>query len=622
MSERPTLVTEVMRSATPATGPAGSSTRAVAYARVSTDLQEDKGLSMPAQLKAIEAYADDHGIEVLETFVEAASSFQDESKRVEFRRMLEMAKSNARVTVILVHDSSRFCRDPWRTPQIIGELQNDGVRVVSVTEPEYDVNTVMGMWMQKVTEAKNASYSMEVAFHTRKGMRQNASVRDPETGWCYKNGGKPPWGYRTFRIERTDIRGRPRYKAVWELDTTEVAGRPVWEWTREVLIRAAEGTSLDTLRDLLNEAGVTTARGGYWSTSTIHSLLEPHMLLQYAGYGTWNVRKKRREKWNRPEDWEVVPKAHPPIITEEESRTLLRARDQARQRHANPSTRMSGVRSSGSRFILSGGPFRCARCGSNMVGHTNRGRDGYICGAAKYRRGLGCGSSVFVEKHLVEDALWDTIRALAETADGDGREQLASDVNEELQRQWEAGGGSSAAAARSRLEKIDGKIGHLRMALEDGLCDVAWANGRLQALASERADILAECGGVVGPTEPPTVDGKALVTYLTDVSHALPHATNQEKRSVAGYLLDGVTLDPDARQIEIRVKLPANALQRVEAAAGVEPADKGFADLCLSHLATPPNEGWSGKRDSNPRPTAWEAVALPTELFPLLSLLV
>ena len=26
---------------------------------------------------------------------------------------------------------------------------------------------------------------------------------------------------------------------------------------------------------------------------------------------------------------------------------------------------------------------------------------------------------------------------------------------------------------------------------------------------------------------------------------------------------------------------------------------------------------WSGKRDSNPRPTAWEAVALPTELFPL-----
>ena len=29
-------------------------------------------------------------------------------------------------------------------------------------------------------------------------------------------------------------------------------------------------------------------------------------------------------------------------------------------------------------------------------------------------------------------------------------------------------------------------------------------------------------------------------------------------------------------------------------------------------------DNWSGKRDSNPRPSAWEADALPTELFPLV----
>ena len=179
------------------------------------------------------------------------------------------------------------------------------------------------------------------------------------------------------------------------------------------------------------------------------------------------------------------------------------------------------------------------------------------------------------------------------------------------------GGGSAARAARSRLEKIDGKIGNLRTALEDGLCDAAWLNGRLQALAAQRADIVAECGGVVGPIQPPTVDGEALVAYLNDVNHALPQATNQEKRSVAGHLLDGMTLDPDRRQIEVRVKLPANALQRVEAAAGVEPANKGFADLCLTTWLRRLERIWSGKRESNPRPTAWEAVALPTELFPL-----
>lgn len=30
------------------------------------------------------------------------------------------------------------------------------------------------------------------------------------------------------------------------------------------------------------------------------------------------------------------------------------------------------------------------------------------------------------------------------------------------------------------------------------------------------------------------------------------------------------------------------------------------------------SKGWSGKRDSNPQPTAWKAVALPIELFPRL----
>ncbi len=57
--------------------------------------------------------------------------------------------------------------------------------------------------------------------------------------------------------------------------------------------------------------------------------------------------------------------------------------------------------------------------------------------------------------------------------------------------------------------------------------------------------------------------------------------------------------------------------------AGVEPATYGLEVRCSIQLSYKRikrvSENWSGKRDSNPRPTAWKAVALPTELFPHLA---
>jgi DNA invertase Pin-like site-specific DNA recombinase len=190
----------------------------LAWARVSTAEQEERGLSVPEQLREIREYATAKDIEIVGEFHVTESAYQHGAKRPEFQRMLARAKAD-RVSMILVHDFSRFSRDSLEAKALVRELRRVGIRVDSLNDPEIDPETPAGVYMEAITFAKNEAYSLEVAFHTRKGCRANVQARDPETGCCYKNGGQPLWGYRSVRLERgRDKRDRPIVKVVWTLD--------------------------------------------------------------------------------------------------------------------------------------------------------------------------------------------------------------------------------------------------------------------------------------------------------------------------------------------------------------------------------------------------------------------
>ena len=56
--------------------------------------------------------------------------------------------------------------------------------------------------------------------------------------------------------------------------------------------------------------------------------------------------------------------------------------------------------------------------------------------------------------------------------------------------------------------------------------------------------------------------------------------------------------------------------QKMEPATGIEPTTSPLPRVCSTPELRWLSKNWSGRRDSNPRPSAWKADALPTELLP------
>ncbi|HEV2378692.1 MAG TPA: recombinase family protein [Terriglobia bacterium] len=545
-----------------------SPARAVAWARVSTAEQEERGLSIPEQLREIRQYAESQGIEIVMEFREAVSAYQRRAKRTEFDRMLAWVRAE-RVSMILVHDFSRFSRDSAGAKTQVRELREAGIRVVLLNDPEIDPDTVAGVHMEAITFAKNEAYSREVAFHTRKGCRANVQARDPETGWCYKNGGQPPWGYRSLRLERgQDKRGRPILKSVWTLDDAIIAGRPAHEWARHCLVElAANGASLAELRDFCNRAGIPARRKTYWGLSTWNAILQPSVILQFCGYGVWNARTK--EGRERPSsEWVIVPKAQPALITEDEARALVAARRRATAAASIPSNR---GRSLTSEYLLSGGLFRCARCNANMVGFRTSSGQYYICGSQPYRKGMGCGPGVYVPRRDVESEVCKGLDELLNSCgDPDG---FTRQVNSELRRVWqEDGGHADSATAGTEIATTEAKIANIRRAVEDGFADASWANARLRELIAQR-EALTVRRGVMAP---PQLDAKTVMAYRRQTDKLMQSGHPAERKRFMRAWVQEITLEPQTLEVKISYRLPEAVMKGVVAGAGFEPATFGL----------------------------------------------
>ncbi len=539
--------------------------KALAYIRVSHEDSADRGASLETQRRDIERFAAREGIEIVEWFEDAGkSAFKDSAKRPEFQRIVRHAKECSSVSIILVWKSDRFSRDRYLASAIKGELQKAGVRVLSVTEP-YDSRTTSGIVMESVTDAINQVRSMEIGLVTHRSLLVNCEMRDSSTGRAYKNGGMAQFGYRNRRVYADVDRKYQRIShCIWELDDDVVAGKPIHEWARTVLLdwRLAEKAGPDVIAKRLTQAGVPTPRGRKaWSDSSVNYLLMPDKLLQYAGIGIWNRRDFRTggKSWKDKEDWKVVENAHSAIITMEQAEAIHAIRE---QRTCRPGKRGKKP----SPFVLSGGLLVCSHCGANYAGRNKHSIDYYVCGAQIYRDGADCDAPWYIRREDAENAAFDCIQKVL-SSDSKHTTRMVNAYNKWVDSQLSLYG-STEKARRTEIERLQSEVENLTQSLAAGIDP-----STISAAINERAQHIQRLESLGDVELPRKITGKELDAQAAEVRQIAENCPPDRKRLILRKYIDSMRAVAGERTIKVMIRpLPTLCGHWLVAPKGFEPS--------------------------------------------------
>lgn len=162
--------------------------KALAYARVSTKEQAEKGYSIPAQLKAIREYAKSHGFRILDEYVDEGESAKT-ADRPSFLKMIKRCTKDKTIDAVIVHKIDRFSRNNLDFYTYKAILKREGVRLISVTENIEE--TPAGEFLENIVVAMAQFYSSNLAEEVLKGMKEKFQRGE----WP----NKAPLGYKNIR---------------------------------------------------------------------------------------------------------------------------------------------------------------------------------------------------------------------------------------------------------------------------------------------------------------------------------------------------------------------------------------------------------------------------------------
>ena len=521
--------------------------KAVIYARVSSREQEREGFSIPAQLKLLREHAEANGLVVAAEYIDIETAKQ--SGRTNFDEMTRYLRKHKTIQAILVEKTDRLYRNlkDWVT---IDELDAE-VHLVKegVSLSRESRSSEKFMHGIKVLMAKN--YIDNLSEEVRKGMLEKA-----EQGlWP----SAAPFGYRNV-VAQDGKKG-----IVVDPDQGPIITR-LFEWY------ATGGYSLKEIGARARQEGLAYRKSQRpVPVSTVHKILRSRL---YTGEFEWLGK--------------VYQGSHQPLISKDLWHCVQDILDGRNMKTRNPKTG-GGVRE----FAFTG-LISCGHCGCALTAEIKKGK--YIYYHCTGFRGK-C-----PEKFVREEALEEQFGALLAKLRFD--KEVYDLIVEALRDSFEVERHDHDEAVTHLRAESDRLRKRLEAVYVDKL-DGTVTDDFYRRMAVQWRDELDRCQRDLARHQEASNDymdeGVALLTLARKAHRLFDGSSGIEKRRLLNFVLSNCVwkhgeLSADYRQ-------PFDMLVKTINETG--PSQGGGS------AATPINEIWSGREDSNLRPPHPQCDALP-----------
>lgn len=323
------------------------SRKGVAYIRYSSAHQNIE--SAEAQLRAIEKYAKENNINIVNVYQDLGETGTKVTKRVQFKKMIKDSELGL-FEIVLCHKIDRFARNTMDFLNYEKELNNNGVDLIAVEQPFGDspaekvARTLMISMAQMFSENLSSEVKYKMQEYARKGQ------------YC---GGTTPFGYK---IENK------RY-VINEAEAITV---------RRIFELYAMGYGLSKISRILNTEGHTTRDGQSFIPNTLKRMIKNPI---HKGQYTYNKFESKKYRKKDADNIIVVEDNHPAIV----SKDLWKAANDRLSKVTNQykeKTKPTG------RVYLFTGLLKCGVCGGSCSGiRGSRKASYYLCATTRQRIG-------------------------------------------------------------------------------------------------------------------------------------------------------------------------------------------------------------------------------------------